>query len=66
VFQGQLPNNIYLWEKSGGEFKGTTYKETREKVIIMLYILKNPDFFEILSLLRIFLLNKAVQFAVVW
>ncbi len=29
----KYPDNIYLWEKSNGEFKGTTYKQTREKVI---------------------------------
>ncbi|MCW0481253.1 AMP-dependent synthetase/ligase [Gaoshiqia sediminis] len=29
----KYPDNIYLWEKSNGEFKGTTYRETREKVI---------------------------------
>lgn len=27
------PDNIYLWEKSNGKYQGTTYKETREKVI---------------------------------
>ena len=27
------PNNIYLWEKSDGEYRGTTYSETREKVL---------------------------------
>ncbi|MGD9931594.1 MAG: long-chain fatty acid--CoA ligase [Mangrovibacterium sp.] len=27
------PDNIYLWEKLNGEFKGTTYRETREKVL---------------------------------
>ncbi len=27
------PDNIYLWEKKDGEYKGITYKETREKVL---------------------------------
>ncbi len=27
------PDNVYLWEKSDGEYRGTTYKETREKVL---------------------------------
>ncbi|MDD4109338.1 MAG: AMP-binding protein, partial [Prolixibacteraceae bacterium] len=27
------PDNIYLWEKKDGKFRGTTYKETRQKVI---------------------------------
>lgn len=27
------PDNIYLWEKSDGKYKGTSYKETREKVL---------------------------------
>lgn len=26
------PDNVYLWEKSNGQYKGTTYKETHEKV----------------------------------
>src|SRR6056297_3108460 len=26
------PDNVYLWEKKGGKYEGTTYKETREKV----------------------------------
>ncbi len=29
----QFPNNVYLWEKSDGEYRGTTYKETRELVL---------------------------------
>ncbi|MBN2598129.1 MAG: acyl--CoA ligase, partial [Marinifilaceae bacterium] len=29
----KYPDNIYLWEKPNGEFKGTTYRETREKVL---------------------------------
>lgn len=29
----KFPNNIYLWEKSKEKYEGTTYKETREKVI---------------------------------
>lgn len=29
----KYPNNVYLWEKSDGKYQGTTYKETREKVI---------------------------------
>ena len=28
-----FPDNIYLWEKRDGKFQGTTYKETREKVL---------------------------------
>lgn len=27
------PDNIYLWEKSNGKYEGTTYRETREKVL---------------------------------
>ncbi len=27
------PDNIYLWEKITGKYEGTSYKETREKVI---------------------------------
>lgn len=27
------PDNIYLWEKRDGKYQGTTYKETREKVL---------------------------------
>ncbi len=27
------PDNIYLWEKRDGEYKGTTYRETREQVL---------------------------------
>lgn len=27
------PDNIYLWEKTSGKYKGTSYKETREKVL---------------------------------
>ena len=27
------PDNIYLWEKKEGKYQGTTYKQTREKVI---------------------------------
>ncbi|VAW20998.1 Long-chain-fatty-acid--CoA ligase [hydrothermal vent metagenome] len=29
----KYPGNIYLWEKEGGEFRGTTYKQTREEVL---------------------------------
>lgn len=29
----RYPDNIYLWEKKQGEYRGTTYKETREQVI---------------------------------
>ncbi len=29
----RYPDNIYLWEKKEGEYKGTTYKETREQVL---------------------------------
>ena len=28
-----FPNNIYLWEKNGGNYEGTTYSETREHVL---------------------------------
>jgi long-chain acyl-CoA synthetase len=27
------PDNVYLWEKKNGKFLGTTYKETRQKVL---------------------------------
>ena len=27
------PDNVYLWEKTSGKYEGTTYKETREKVL---------------------------------
>ena len=27
------PDNIYLWEKTSGKYEGTSYKETREKVL---------------------------------
>jgi long-chain acyl-CoA synthetase len=27
------PDNVYLWEKKGGKYQGTTYKETREIVL---------------------------------
>lgn len=27
------PDNIYLWEKTNGKYEGTTYKETRAKVM---------------------------------
>ena len=29
----KYPNNVYLWEKQDGKYMGTTYKETREKVL---------------------------------
>ncbi|WP_372776085.1 long-chain fatty acid--CoA ligase [Mangrovibacterium sp.] len=29
----KFPNNIYLWEKQNGQFVGTTYLETHEKVL---------------------------------
>ncbi len=29
----KFPDNIYLWEKSNEKYQGTTYKETRKKVI---------------------------------
>ncbi len=29
----KYPNNVYLWEKKGGKYEGTTYKETREQVL---------------------------------
>ena len=28
-----FPDNIYLWEKKDGQYKGTTYKETKELVL---------------------------------
>ena len=28
----QFPGNIYLWEKTGDQYTGTTYRETREQV----------------------------------
>ncbi|MFW6309628.1 MAG: AMP-dependent synthetase/ligase [Prolixibacteraceae bacterium] len=27
------PDNVYLWEKKKGKYEGTTYKQTREKVL---------------------------------
>ena len=27
------PDNVYLWEKRGSKYEGTTYKETREQVL---------------------------------
>jgi len=27
------PDNVYLWEKNNGKYQGTSYKETREKVL---------------------------------
>ncbi|HSO86230.1 MAG TPA: AMP-binding protein [Draconibacterium sp.] len=27
------PDNVYLWEKKGGKYEGTSYKETREQVL---------------------------------
>ncbi|MGQ8338584.1 AMP-dependent synthetase/ligase [Sunxiuqinia sp. A32] len=30
---GKYPDNIYLWEKQDGEFKGRTYKKTHEDVL---------------------------------
>ncbi|MFV0376270.1 MAG: AMP-dependent synthetase/ligase [Mangrovibacterium sp.] len=36
LFEGSVakfPDHVYLWEKQNGEFAGTTYKQTREKVI---------------------------------
>lgn len=29
----KYPDNIYLWEKKGGKYEGTTYSETRRKVL---------------------------------
>ena len=29
----KYPDNIYLWEKENGEFKGTTYRQTRDEVL---------------------------------
>lgn len=29
----KFPNNIYLWEKENGEFKGSTYEEVRKEVL---------------------------------
>jgi len=29
----KYPDNIYLWEKEDGEFRGTTYSETRDEVL---------------------------------
>ena len=29
----QYPNNVYLWEKENGEYKGTTYSQTRDEVL---------------------------------
>ena len=29
----KYPGNIYLWEKRDGEYRGTTYSETREEVL---------------------------------
>lgn len=36
LFEGSVakfPDHVYLWEKKNGEFAGTTYKQTREKVV---------------------------------
>ena len=27
------PDKVYLWEKKGGKYEGTTYKETRQQVL---------------------------------
>ena len=29
----KYPDNVYLWEKKGGKYEGTTYKETRQQVL---------------------------------
>jgi long-chain acyl-CoA synthetase len=29
----KYPDNIYLWEKRGGKYEGTTYRETRRQVL---------------------------------
>ncbi len=31
----RYPDNIYLWEKKEGEYKGTTYRQTREQVLTL-------------------------------
>lgn len=38
------PDNIYLWEKKNGKYKGTTYKETREQVLNLAAGLVNLGF----------------------
>ena len=29
----KYPDNIYLWQKENGEYKGTTYRQTRDEVL---------------------------------
>jgi long-chain acyl-CoA synthetase len=29
----KYPDNVYLWEKKGGNYEGTTYSETRRQVL---------------------------------
>jgi len=38
------PDNVYLWEKRNGKYEGTTYKETREKVLNLAAGLVNSGF----------------------
>ncbi len=38
------PDNVYLWEKRNGKYEGTTYKETREKVLNLAAGLVNTGF----------------------
>lgn len=38
------PDNVYLWEKRNGKYEGTTYKETREKVLNLAAGLVNIGF----------------------
>ncbi len=39
-----FPDNMYLWEKTNGNYQGTTYKETREQVLNLAAGLVNLGF----------------------
>jgi long-chain acyl-CoA synthetase len=39
-----FPNNVYLWEKSNGKYRGTTYANTREQVLNLAAGLNNLGF----------------------
>jgi len=39
-----FPNNIYLWEKTDGDYEGTTYSDTREQVLNLAAGLVNLGF----------------------
>ncbi len=40
----KYPDNVYLWEKKGGKYEGTTYKETRQQVLNLAAGLVNIGF----------------------